>query len=144
MYVVDASVFISRLVPGDKNYIPSQDWFRLVRTQGSLMYSPNLLLPEVAGPISRLVDSTTASWAVAALGRMRRLRLVRLDGRLARRAAQLAGDLRLRGADSVYVAVAHLLGMALVTWDSEQQTRGIGAVAVRSPADLVANPGFDL
>jgi len=108
------------------------------------MYSPNLLLPEVAGPISRLVDSTTASWAVAALGRMRRLRLVRLDGRLARRAAQLAGDLRLRGADSVYVAVAHLLGMALVTWDSEQQTRGIGAVAVRSPADLVANPGFDL
>jgi predicted nucleic acid-binding protein len=40
-----------------------------------------------------------------------------------RAAAGLAGRLRVRGADTIYVAVAAGLRLPLVTWDSEQSDR---------------------
>jgi predicted nucleic acid-binding protein len=49
------------------------------------------------------------------------------------RAARCALDLRLRGADAVYVAVAHSLQVPLITWDREQLTRAAGRIAVRTP-----------
>jgi predicted nucleic acid-binding protein len=83
---------------------------------------------------------------VAALGKMlkmRRLTLLQIDDDLARRSAGLAADLRLRGADAVYVSVADRLNLPLVTWDSEQLNRGSLAIEVRSPDQLLPNDGDD-
>ena len=65
--------------------------------------------------------------------RLTELRLVPLDSRLGRSAAQLAAEIVLRGADAVYVATAHHLNVPLVTWDREQQARADRLVAVQSP-----------
>ena len=62
------------------------------------------------------------------------LRLVPVDDVLARTAADLAGRLRLRGADAVYIAAAAALQLPLVTWDLEQRERAARVIEVLAPA----------
>lgn len=47
--------------------------------------------------------------------------------------SELAIDLRLRGADAVYVAVADQLSLPLVSWDVEQRERAAARVEVIVP-----------
>ena len=54
---------------------------------------------------------------------------------VARAAATLAGQLRVRGADAVYLAVAAALRLPLVTWDAEQRERAGGFIEVLVPED---------
>ena len=61
------------------------------------------------------------------------LRLVPVDEVLARMAARLAGRLRVRGADAVYIAAAAALRLPLVTWDIEQRDRAARLVEVLVP-----------
>ncbi len=70
--------------------------------------------------LRRLID---AAW----------LRVIVHDFPFAARAARLAADLRLRGADAVYVVAAHVLNIPLVTWDREQHERASTVVAVQAP-----------
>jgi predicted nucleic acid-binding protein len=48
-------------------------------------------------------------------------------------AARVAGRLRVRGADAVYIAAAAGLRLPLVTWDVEQRERAAGFVEVLVP-----------
>ena len=134
MTVVDASVWVSRLVPQDIQHAASRRWLEEQAAGGDLVISPTLLLAEVAGAISRRTrHGELAHQAVQVLLRLTELRLVPLDSRLGRMAAQLAAEIGLRGADAVYVATAHHLNVPLVTWDREQQVRADRLVAVQSP-----------
>ena len=134
MTVVDASVWVSRLVPRDVHHAASRRWLEERAAGGDLVISPTLLLAEVAGAISRRTGHADLAYeAVQMLLRLTELRLVPLDGRLGRSAAQLAAAIGLRGADAVYVATAHHLNVPLVTWDREQQVRADRLVAVQSP-----------
>jgi predicted nucleic acid-binding protein len=56
-----------------------------------------------------------------------------VDDVLARTAASLAGRLRLRGADSVYIAAAATLRLPLVTGDTEQRARASRVIEVLAP-----------
>src|SRR2546426_8527336 len=106
--VVDASVVVSRLV----------------------------LLPEVAAAVARRTgDPRLARRAVDAVLRLPALRLVQVDDVLARSAAGIAGRLRVRGADAVYIATATGLRLPLVTWDSEQRDRAARLVEVLVPEE---------
>lgn len=135
MIVVDASVWVSRLVPHDVRYATSRDWLERQVASGRLLVAPVLLLAEVAGAVSRRTGRPRlAKRATEALLRLPGLRLVPLDARLGRTAAGLAAERGLRGADAVYVATASHLNIPLVTWDSEQRERASGLVAVRAPS----------
>ena len=109
--VVDASVWVSRLVPSDVNHKATVDWFERRGEEGSLLIAPAVMRP-----------------AIERLLRLSTLRIVTVDWRLAEHAASLAADLRLRGADATYVAVADRLHLPLVTWDREQRERAKEAV----------------
>lgn len=61
------------------------------------------------------------------------LELHSVDEALALEASDLAKDLRLRGADSVYVALAARFGLPLVTWDQELLERAASRIDVRIP-----------
>lgn len=132
--VVDASVWVSRMVPGDVHHTRCEAWFKEQTAGGSLLVAPVFLLAEVAGAISRRTgEPGLAQQAVELLQRLSSLRLVSVDPPLARLAAQLAGDHALRGADAMYVATAHHLGLPLVTLDDEQLTRSRAAVSAIAP-----------
>lgn len=139
MTVVDASVWVSRLVSQDTHHAASRRWLEEQAARGDLLISPTLLLAEVAGAISRRTGhGGLAHQAVQVLLRLTELRLVPLDSRLGRLAAQLAAESGLRGADAVYVATAHHLRIPLVTWDREQRVRADRLISVQSPAGMTA------
>jgi len=134
MTVVDASVWVSRLVPQDVHHVQSRSWLEQYTADGNLLVAPVILLPEVAGAVARRTGlSELGQQAIQAILRIPGLRLVTLDSRLGLEAARLAADLRLRGADAVYVAVAHRLRLPLITWDEEQRLRAATAIVVRTP-----------
>ena len=84
-----------------------------------------------------LGDAGLAIRFALGISRLPYLVLVTLDSTLARQAAQLAATNSLRGADSVYAAVARRFGSVLVTLDREQHTRAAPAVATRFPRDAL-------
>lgn len=132
--VVDASVWISRLVGEDANHQRCQTWFRThAATRGQLI-APVFVLAEVAGGIARRTGkTTTALQAVHLLQRLPRLRLVVMSAALADMAATVAARLGLRGADAVYVATAERLGLPLVTLDNDQRQRAAAVVTTQAP-----------
>ena len=134
--VVDASVVVSHLVPHDVHHAASRAWLTRHLSEGGLVIAPALLLPEIAGALARRTGAPRlAQRAVEAVLRSPALRLVPVDDVLARRAAVLAGRLRLRGADAVYIATAATLRQPLVTWDAEQRDRAARVIQVMVPEE---------
>lgn len=122
--VVDASVWVSRLVPEDEFHERVKAWLANQRERGMEFVSPSLLLAEVGGAISRRTGSPElAGKAIRQLENLPGLRLVEMDHTLSREAADLAAELGLRGADAIYVAVAARLSLPLVTLDADQRSR---------------------
>ena len=138
MSVVDASVWVSSLITEDVNHEASRRWIDRQMAEGRPLYGPWILLPEVTGAVARRVGlGALAQWVQhqidGYLGRL--LILDDLNEELARESARLAIALGLRGADSVYVAVAVRRGVRLVTWDREQRERSSAVVPTVTPAD---------
>ena len=134
MYVVDASVWVSRFVPNDVYHRPSYQWLEGALNRSELLAAPALLLVEVAGAASRRTGRPDlAARAVDLLEQLPNSRLVTVDAQLGRLAARVAGQHGLRGGDALYVALAQQLGFSLVTWDREQVERGGAATSVFTP-----------
>jgi predicted nucleic acid-binding protein len=132
--VIDASVWVSRLVPQDAHHAISRRWLERYISSGGLLVAPVLLLAEIAGAIARRTgEPDLARRALEGVLRVPNLRLVSTDPQLGKEAARLAADLRLRGADAMYMAVAHHLNIPLVTWDRQQRERAAGMISVRMP-----------
>jgi predicted nucleic acid-binding protein len=132
MVVVDANVFVSLLVPADVHHERCVVWLRARLSAGETLVAPAILLPEVGGSVSRRASETSGRNAIADLRRIRTLRLVPIDGKLAALAADLAVAHGLRGADAVYAAVADALHVSLVTLDADFQ-RIAGRVKIIAP-----------
>ena len=91
---------------------------------------------ECAAAIARPTgDATLAEELVSLVQNFPRLQLVPLDVSLARRAAEVTRDHRLRGADSVYVSVAETVDSGLITWDAEMLERGADVVTTMTPLE---------
>jgi predicted nucleic acid-binding protein len=136
--VVDASVWVARLVPQDIFFPAVKAWFEEVRRQDIQLLSPALLLAEVGGAISRRTgEASLARQAVEALQNLPGLRLVEMDRALVQAASMLAADHGLRGADACYAALASRLKIQLITLDKDQHDRANGVVAVQ----MIGNPG---
>jgi predicted nucleic acid-binding protein len=131
--VVDASIWVSRLVSEDVFHAKTRDWIKARRAENAEFLAPSLLLAEVGGAISRRTgEPELGKKAINQLQNLPGLRLVEMDKDLMREAAQLAAELGLRGADSTYVAVAARLDLPLVTLDADQKERAEKKVPVQT------------
>lgn len=138
MYVVDASVWVSRFLPSDTFHQTSLNWLEERATSGELVSAPALLLVEVAGAVARRTASPQAGANAARLvQRLPNSRLVPMNAPLVRLSTELAADRRLRGADAFYVALAHGLGLPLVTWDGELLSQNGHAIIVLTPQEAL-------
>jgi predicted nucleic acid-binding protein len=134
VWVVDASVWTAYFMDDDVYNVASRTWVTARLQLGDELAGPDLLLVEVAAAIARRSGrAAPTEAAVANLLASPQVRFVPTDEAQRDAAAQLAVNLRLRGADAVYVAVAQQLGVPLITWDQEQLTRAAPAVTVRTP-----------
>ena len=122
--VVDASLWVARLIAHDAFHEYSRQWLDTQRVQGVQFVSPTLLLVEVAAAISRRTgDSELVQKAAEALENLPDLRLVEMDHSVVQTAVCAGADLGMRAADAVYIAVAQQLSLPLVTLDSDQRER---------------------
>ena len=128
--VVDASIWVARLVSEDVFYQPVRDWMSARLEQDDQFLAPSLLLAEIGGAISRRTTSSLGLKAIEQVKSLPGLQLIEMEQALIDDAAQLAAELGLRGADSTYVAVAVRLDLPLITLDIDQRQRAAKRVKV--------------
>ncbi len=128
--VVDAGIFVSYLLPRDDHHTRCRDWMRQQLSEGAYFVAPIILLTEVGGAIARRASSNLGRRAVSQLQQLPGLRLLPVDHSLGVLATELAIELRLRGADAIYVATAERLNIPLAALDREQQERAKSRVSV--------------
>jgi predicted nucleic acid-binding protein len=137
-YTVDASVFVNAFNPHEEGHAASLQILAAIQERGDPVIVPTLLVPEVASAVARATDDRVGARQYAnATAALPHLTLVSLTTAVARQAADLAATHRLRGADSVYVAVARRYGTTLVSRDDEQRTRGAAVVVCQTPEEAL-------
>jgi predicted nucleic acid-binding protein len=140
MYTVDASVWVNAFDQREPGHESSRQLLDLLSTQAIPVIVPNLVLVEVAGAISRTRNNPGQALAFAtALSNLPNVTIMPLHDVLAQQALALAAQHGLRGADSVYAAVAVQSGCTLITLDNEHLTRLAGIVTTRTPATVLAD-----
>uniref|UniRef100_UPI0040565075 type II toxin-antitoxin system VapC family toxin n=1 Tax=Candidatus Electrothrix sp. TaxID=2170559 RepID=UPI0040565075 len=138
MYTVDASVWINGFDQREKGYEHSRALLERLHKENIPISIPTLALAEVAGTISRTrQDAAKAQSFATALSNLPNISLISLDSSLAEQAAGLAARHGLRGADSVYAAVAEKYDCILISLDKEHLTRLTGIIRVQRPADVL-------
>ena len=128
--VVDASVWVARLVPQDVFYKPVKEWISARLEENDQFLAPSLLLAEIGGAISRRTTPSLGLKVIEQVENLPGLQLVEMENFLLREAANLAAELGLRGADSTYVAVAARLDLPLMTLDIDQREKAAKRVEV--------------
>ena len=141
-YTVDASVFLNAFNPYEGGHEASRRLLARMQDQAVPIIAPTLLLPEVAAAIARGRDDADLARRFASrLRQLPHLVLTPLDETLARQAADVAAQHRLRASVAVYAAVALRFGSTLVTLDREQRERVADVLPSRLPAEALAEWG---
>jgi predicted nucleic acid-binding protein len=129
--VIDASVWVSRLVETDGFHLPVKNWMNAQREQGVTFISPALALAETGGAISRVTGKPDlALRAIQIIENLPDVRIVDMDKALMDHASHIAATYGVRGADAVYIAAAFLLKIPLCTLDADQRERASNLVDV--------------
>ena len=134
LVVTDASIWVSRLVPEDSFHEMIKAWMTAQRSDAqerTEFLAPSLLLAEIGGAISRRTGKPALGLrAIEQIKAVPGLRLIDMDRALTEIAANLAAELGMRGADSLYVAVAARLNLPLATLDVDQRTRAATKIGI--------------
>jgi predicted nucleic acid-binding protein len=139
MFTVDTSVHVNALNPSEEGSGDSQAFLEQVHKRPWPVFSPTLLLVEIATAVARAKDDAGQGIAVGqAVRGLPGQVWVPLDVQLADDAAQLGAEYRLRGADAVYAAVARQCRTTLVTRDRQQLERLSPVLVVLSPSEALA------
>ena len=132
--VIDASLWVSALVVHAIHHVRSREWLAAHVGADDRLAVPSLALVEVAGAIARRTGvEELGRQAAEAIRTVPGLDIVGLDAESAMEAARIAAAWRLRGADAVYVALARLLNVPLVTLDQEIEERAGGIIRIIRP-----------
>jgi len=135
---IDASVWVNADSPSEAGHADSRALLDLVFARRWPVIVPTLLAIEVAGVIARTrSDAVLAEDMAIAMLALPTVRWVVLDEALARRGVELAARHRLRGADSVYAAVALVHRCELISLDNEHLTRLPPVIPTFTPADAL-------
>lgn len=139
LITIDSSVFVSAARPSEISHAESTNFLNWVRNLRPRLFLPTLIMAEVAAALSRTGSAAGLAQQYAlAIAQLPNTVMVALDDSLARQAAALGAQHKLRGADSVFIASASLFAAELVTLDRQQLERGSSIVQTLSPAEFLA------
>lgn len=138
MYCIDASVLTAVFDENDAFHWASLRLFESVIRTDTKIVMPALALVEVAGALAR--KGHHYDDVIGYLDRLRsykNIEFLSLTMDLCELAADIALGLKLKGADSTYVAVSHRHNLKLVTNDNQQRDRGGKVVATATPEECL-------
>jgi predicted nucleic acid-binding protein len=134
VFVADASVWVSALISTDVNFTTSRRWIHQQVVSNIILAEPRILAAEVGGSVARNLSSPDGERAIRFLRGLSLVHFHDIDDNLDTMAADVAVRLRMRGADSVYVALAQYLGVPLITWDKEMKDKARTIITTEEPA----------
>jgi predicted nucleic acid-binding protein len=139
MFVIDASVYVSRFRGQEAQHAQSVALLEAIAAQKVPVLCPEILVPEVSAALARGLDDSDFARRVAThLRVLPGHHFVAVDRGLSRLAAWLAADCHLRGCDAIYAALAQREGIPLITWDGQQRERAVPMVEALTPAEVLA------
>lgn len=133
MFVLDASVWVSAILPTDAWHAISAPFVEQTVASGTTIVVPTLFLAEVCAAVAR---QTTPAAGLLVREQLLAIDLfvwISVDDALASVAAQLGATHQIRGADSVYVALAQEFDLPLVSLDRNHGERTMGVITVYRP-----------
>ena len=136
---LDANVLVASSRIQEPGYAASRRLLDEEHARQTAFCCPVLVLPECVAAVARATGlREKAARMLSDIRALPTLRLVPIDEALASRAAEIAMNYGLRGADAVYVAVAEAFAATLLTWDVEMLERAPAVVPTMTPADWLA------
>lgn len=136
MYCLDAGVVTNSFIEKEKYHEFSKKLVDKIKEEKISVILPEIVFPEVASAISRGLDNyEIALRFTEKLRQIPNFVFIPIDAELSTLAAKFAAINKLRGGDALYVAVAFIFNVKLITLDSEQKDRADGLVRVLTPAE---------
>ena len=129
---------IAAVRPNEAYHADARAGLQVLAERGAELVVPSIILPELASALARQgAAETDVENLLDTLDTLPGGRLVPVDEHVAQRSARLALQLRLRGCDAVYVALAHLVGATLISLDDEQRSRIPTGVTALTPSEML-------
>lgn len=138
MYCIDASVLTAVFDENDTFHRASLGLFESIIRTDTKIVMPALALVEVAGALAR--KGQHYDDVVGYLDRLRsykNIEFLALTIDLCELAADIAVRLKLKGADSTYIAVSRRYNLKLITNDNQQWDRGKEIIATAKPEECL-------
>lgn len=135
MYCLDASVVVNSFIEGEKYHEFSKKLMDKIKNDAIRVVFPEIVLPEVAHAMSTGFDAKTAIEFVANLRKIPTFTFVPIDAELSNLASRCAATYKMRGADSLYVAVSYTFNAKLITLDLRQKESAKNIVTALTPVE---------
>jgi predicted nucleic acid-binding protein len=136
MFVLDASIWVSAILPTDAWHALSAPFVEHTVASGTTMVVPTLFLAEVCAAVAR---QTTPADGLLVREQLLAIDLfvwISVDDALASIAAGLDATHQICGADSVYVALAREFDLPLVSLDRKLDDQTVGVIDAYRPDTL--------
>jgi len=136
MYCLDASVIVNSIIEKEEHHEYSKKLLFKIKNQNILVVLPEIALPEIASAVSKGTgDAELTLQFIKELRKIPNFIFIPVDADISDFAARLAAEKWLRGADAIYVAIASILNMKLITLDEEQRRKSKDIVKAITPMD---------
>jgi len=137
--VVDASVFVAAVLADEPSHSEAFAFLQTCAHREVTRLVPAIIAAEVKGPVTRRTGQPAlARRLFAALRARPDFVVLPIDAAVGDEAGEIASLQGIKGCDSVYVAVARLLTIPLITLDREQRERAPEDVEVLTPEEALA------
>lgn len=138
MIVIDASVWLSAILPTGVHYTDTVPWRNHVETTGVPISVPAHFIAEVAGVLSRIgLDREFVANTLDLIESERLFTIYPISAAFGRLCAEVASVAAVRGSDAIYLALAQFLDVPLLTWDRQQRERGSGMCRTMTPVEVM-------
>jgi len=134
MYCLDASVIISAAKPDEFYFEKSKAFLNQIREKEIKVFLPEIIIPEIASGLLRATKNPKISYRLAlSLRTVPNFSFVPVDSKLANLASWVVCQIKLKGTDAIYVALAYDYNLELITLDKEQLKRSKKLIKVTRP-----------
>ncbi|MBI3051839.1 type II toxin-antitoxin system VapC family toxin [Candidatus Woesearchaeota archaeon] len=134
MYCLDASVITNSVIEREEYHKDSKALLLKIRNENIPVVLPEIIVPEVASALSRGTGNAKLSLQFAAeIRKIPNFVFIPIDAEISNLAAKIAAENQMRGADSIYTAIALVFNVRLVTLDTEQLKKSKSSVNSATP-----------
>ncbi|MFQ6088646.1 MAG: type II toxin-antitoxin system VapC family toxin [Candidatus Methanofastidiosia archaeon] len=136
MYCLDASVLVNSFMKKEKHHKASKELRERMKKEGTSAILPEIVLPEVSSAIARGTDDPhLALEFVKNLRNIPNFIFIPIDSEISNLATKFAAERKLKGVDSVYVAISYIFNVKLITLDKEQKEKSKDLIDVLTPEE---------